>query len=73
MQPVHLPIPLEPASARALRQLVLAHGARTTARAMGTTRHLLLVALAGLPLAHELRDRITARLDELSVAGRAQP
>ena len=65
MVAIELPRPLDPIATDALRDAAARIGVRRLAAALGVTRHILLIAMSGLPLerqAHDALDRGAARV-----------
>jgi hypothetical protein len=57
-----LPRPIDAQFVARLRRLALKHGVRPAAEALGLSRHVFLVAVAGLPLDNCQRDAVEAGL-----------
>jgi hypothetical protein len=65
MQLPMTPAPLDEEHAAKLRGLTERYALTYIARAMGVSRHAILVGAARLPLRHETRDRIISNLRQL--------
>lgn len=71
MQTIELPRALLPVLIAKLRELAERHGVRRAAQAVRISRHLFLVAVAGLPLDAEQRATVEAGIRTVGDAGAA--